>query len=76
MANIPFEAIDELNKELSTEDVAPGIRMRRSDGRNSTLPGQPRILVDKYENLSKYIIEEHTTPELDEMAPKLWLVCN
>jgi len=75
MANIPFPPAVELNKQLAIEATPLGARMRRSDGRNDGLPGQPRIATYQSRMLEAYLVEEHSTAELDILAPKLWLVC-
>lgn len=72
--DIPFSSEVELNKQLELEVVAPDTNIRRSDGSNSFLPGQPRVALTESMDLKQYLDEEHSTTELDTLAPKLWLV--
>ena len=44
-----------------------------ADGDCSTLPGQPRIELDTLD-FDGYLEKEHLVPDLDRLAPKLWLV--
>lgn len=76
MAHIPFAPDVELNKELAIEGAPLGIQIRRSDGNSCGLPGQPRVAVNNCGEVERYLVEQHTTTELDILAPRLWLVCN
>lgn len=59
---------NELNKELLFG--ATGLHHAKVD--YSSLPGQPRIELDTLDH-SGYLENEHLTPELDQLAPRLWL---
>ena len=73
--DIPFSSEIELNKQLKPGAAVPqNVNIRRSDGDSTSLPGQPRIALNKSMELKQYLDEEHSTTELDKLAPKLWLV--
>lgn len=40
----------------------------------ATLPGQPRVRLEDEDGLIMYLKSAHLTPELDRLAPYLWLV--
>ena len=44
-----------------------------ANGDCSTLPGQPRIELDTLSS-DGYLEKEHLVPDLDRLAPHLWLV--
>lgn len=72
--NVPFSLQVELNKQLELVAVAQDMNIRRSDGSGTSLPGQPRVALTESMELKQYLDEEHSTTELDTLAPKLWLV--
>ena len=72
--NLPFSLEVELNKQLELVAIAQDINIRRSDGSGTSLPGQPRVALTESMELKQYLDEEHSTTELDTLAPKLWLV--
>ena len=73
--DVPFSSDVELNKQLELGAVdSQDVSIRRSDGGSTSLPGQPRIALTEPMELEKYLDEEHSTTELDILAPKLWLV--
>lgn len=66
----------ELNKDLSHFISAAGensLSRARQDDRNF-LPGQARTSLDNA-CLKKYLQEALLAPNLDKIAPYLWLVC-
>ena len=72
--DVPFSSEIELNKQLDFGAVAQDSNIRRSDGSSTSLPGQPRVALTESMVLKQYLHEEHSTTELDILAPKLWLV--
>ncbi|GME41066.1 hypothetical protein MMC28_004106 [Neofusicoccum parvum] len=66
----------QLEKRLNIDDSCGKIRLRLAEVNVSlaqpTLPGQPRQLLEE-PGLLNYLKNEHLTPDLDAMAPKLWL---
>lgn len=72
--DVPFSSEVELNKQLELGAVAQDTNIRRSDGSSTSLPGQPRVALTESMDLKHYLAEEHSTTELDTLAPKLWLV--
>lgn len=74
MVDIPFPSDVELNKELELGVGTQHAHVCRSDGNSTCLPGQPRIALTESMQLQQYLGEEHLTPDLDTLAPKLWLV--
>ena len=74
MAQIaPFLQIEELNAQLVP--AGPN-RLRRVDGQKvDSLPGQPRVQLSDSIALSEQLTTDLLVPELDYLAPKLWLVC-
>ena len=69
-----FPVDHQLNDELRFDQVGGELGLRRSNAKYSTLPGQPRVRLDQHE-LQKYLQSEFLLPQLDRLAPKLWLVC-
>ncbi|GME30866.1 hypothetical protein MMC28_004106 [Neofusicoccum parvum] len=67
----------QLEKRLNIDDSCGKIRLRLAEVNVSlaqpTLPGQPRQLLEE-PGLLNYLKNEHLTPDLDAMAPKLWLL--
>ena len=74
MGDIPFTPELELNKELEFNFVTSSLLSYSGDESDVTLPGQPRISLNNATALNTYLSEEHLTPKLDILAPKLWLV--
>lgn len=73
--DVHFSSEIELNKQLKPEAaVSQNINIRRSDGDSTSLPGQPRVALNKSMELEQYLDEEHSMTELDKLAPKLWLI--
>ena len=72
--DVPFSSEVELNKQLELGAVVQDTNLRRSDGSGISLPGQPRVALNELTELKQYLDEEHSTTELDTLAPKLWLV--
>lgn len=68
---VPFEIEHELNQDLSS-----GLSSQGAGGKPEIkLPGNPRItLGSTSDELTLYLDEELRTPELDTMAPSLWLM--
>jgi hypothetical protein len=65
----------ELNKDLSLNTSADGessLRRARKDAPHS-LPGQARTSLDNA-SLKEYLRKAFLTPNLDKIAPYLWLV--
>jgi hypothetical protein len=58
--------------ELNTELVFGATGLHHAKGDCSTLPGQPRIDLDTLD-YNGYLEKEHLTPDLDQLAPRLWL---
>lgn len=75
MLDTPFSSEIELNRQLRLGAVPSGGKLHRSDGDDTFLPGQPRVALTEPVELKQYLEEEHSTVELDTLAPKLWLVC-
>lgn len=74
MAQIPFPRVHQLNIQLGFSTIRSPLALNRSDQTSDTLPGQPRISLYA-SGLDNYVLKEHSTPELDSLAPWLWLVC-
>lgn len=74
MMDVPFSSEVELNKQLELGVVTQDANIRRSDGSSTSLPGQPRVALTDSVDLKQYLTEEHSTTDLDKLAPKLWLV--
>lgn len=72
VATFPEEV--ELNSELKISHSTDRDALVRTDPNSTTLPGQPRIGLD-ITSITNYLVEDLLTPELDRLAPKLWLVC-
>ena len=69
MATAPFREEHSLNHQLSL-DVSAAV----STLHGPSLPGQARIALHPRAGLDSYLVEEHLTPDLDRLAPRLWLV--
>ena len=73
MARSPFPEEHELDSQLRLDTSQLPVLLRCKDESDTTLPGQPRVQLDS-EELDKYLEKEISVTQLDEMAPKLWLV--
>ena len=73
MAQTPFPEVHQLNKQLQFNSVRYPLALSRSDKVSDKLPGQARVSLHASE-LDSYIQREHSTLELDTLAPWLWLV--
>ena len=74
----PFTEAHQLNEQLDVRvSKAPGeaLGLRRTDAKLNTLPGQPRIPLEGCKLLD-HLREELLVPQLDQIASKLWLVCD
>jgi hypothetical protein len=63
----------ELNRELKISQSTDRYALVRTDPNMTTLPGQPRIELDTT-RIANFLVKDLVTPELDRLAPKLWLV--
>lgn len=63
---------NQLDTTLCFDKASAPPRLYRVPGESSTLPGQPRIGLDR-SDLNEYLQREHLTPDLDLLAPNLWL---
>jgi len=73
---VPFEEKDQLNHQL--ERAKPGAKntcalVRTDSTKWATLPGQPRTSLAA-SSLHEQLRQEFVTPDLDTLAPHLWLV--
>lgn len=59
--DVPFSSEFELNKQLKIGAVAHDTNIRRSDGSNISLPGQPRIALTESMEMKQYLDEEFAT---------------
>ena len=73
MAQIPFSEVHQLNNQLKFSTIQRPLLLSRSDKTCDALPGQARIPLHGT-SLDGYIQREHSTPQLDNLAPWLWLV--
>ena len=73
MAKSPFPEECELNSQLQLDCSKLPALLSCKDHTYTTLPGQPRVQLES-EELDKYLDQEISVPQLDELAPKLWLV--
>lgn len=73
MGNVPFSLEIELNKELQLASQPQDVNLHWRDGSRTTLPGQPRVRLTESVELKQYLKDEHSTTDLDTLAPKLWL---
>ena len=71
--DVPFSSEVELNKQLEVGAVTQDANIHRSDRSSTSLSGQPRVALTESVDLKQYLMEEHSTTDLD-MLPKLWLV--
>ena len=70
----PFTEAHQLNEQLDVRvSKAPGEAL--GNAKLNTLPGQPRIPLDGCKLLD-HLREELLVPQLDQIASKLWLVCD
>jgi hypothetical protein len=67
----------ELNKDLILVPLTSGENGLQRAGQQcpQSLPGQARVSLDRGP-LQEYLREEFLVPDLDRMAPYLWLVRN
>lgn len=72
-AQVPFPPSHQLNDQLNLQIHGSSVTLARSDQARDTLPGQARVSLNAAE-LDGYVKREHSTPELDILAPWLWLV--
>jgi hypothetical protein len=74
MTEPPFEEVDQLNTELVlSKDPGQDWMLRCTNAVRITLPGQPRVQLDP-ESVKEYLAIDLLTPELNKLAPHLWLV--
>lgn len=73
MDQIPFPEIYQLNNQLRLDRSKIPAKLYRNDNSWTALPGQPRIQLDSAE-LDDYLQRELLVPQLDQLAPRLWLV--
>ena len=74
MDQIPFPEDSQLCSQLRLDRSKTPAELCHNNNSRTTLPGQPRVQLDPRE-LESYLREELLTPQLDQLAPKLWLVC-
>ena len=74
MAQNPFPEIYQLNSQLRYDRSEVTAKLCRIEHDCKTLPGQPRIRLDSPE-LDDYPGNNLLLPQLNRLAPKLWLVC-
>ncbi|KAI0478458.1 hypothetical protein GGR56DRAFT_630399 [Xylariaceae sp. FL0804] len=67
-----FPLESELCKLLKVETSGPLGKLLRTEASKDCLPGQPRTLLER-QILLPYLKSELLTPELDRLAPHLWL---
>lgn len=73
MDQIPFPESHQLDGQLRLDLSKVPTELSCVDQGCKTLPGQPRVLLDRVE-LDKYLRKELSLPELNRLAPMLWLV--
>lgn len=73
MDQIPFPETHELNNQLQIHHSSAPIELRCINNNCTTLPGQPRVRLVKAE-LNHYLRKDLSLPELNQLAPWLWLV--
>jgi hypothetical protein len=82
MNPVPFSEAHQLNQELELDkSIAPTVLRRvypaqlahGADAVSTALPGQARVEL-RAPDLDEYLHEEFLVPQLDKLAPKLWLV--
>ena len=74
--SIPFTEKTQLNHQLKAvlSDVSKkSVLVRADETEYETLPGQPRVFLGS-PNLCGYLEKEFLTPDLNTLAPYLWLV--
>ena len=69
-----FPETCQLNDDLQCVQAVGVLALKHTREKTSTLPGQPRVRLDHTE-LHRYLKDELLVPQLDQMAPRLWLVC-
>ncbi|KAI4104625.1 MAG: hypothetical protein L6R37_003146 [Teloschistes peruensis] len=82
MKDTPFNEEVQLNIELTILHHSHCLPSRiddlieHTDGKSKHLPGQPLISLspDDLQEIEKYVSDELLTPDLNTMAPYLWLV--
>lgn len=73
---VPFPKESQLNHQLETRRKEPSNShhlVRSDDGRCQSLPGQPRMRLSS-SRLYNQLEKEFCSPDLDRLAPYLWLV--
>ena len=73
MNSVPFSEACQLNHELKLDNSEAIISLQRTDPSLTTLPGQARVEL-RSSDLDEYLRREFLVPQLDQLAPKLWLV--
>lgn len=71
--SIPFSEAYQLNHELELDNSEAITALRRTDPSLTALPGQARVEL-RSSKLDEYLREEFLVPQLDQLAPRLWLV--
>jgi hypothetical protein len=90
MDRTPFAISNELNRKLYISPDDPHLIQRRSTpttttgqiqtttsaktGRKARLPGQRRIALQDFDDITSYLNSELVTTDLNKIAPYLWLV--
>jgi hypothetical protein len=64
----------ELNSDLQFVSTSSGIELQGINNHGNFLPGQPRISLSDTTRLEEYVKKAFVVPDLDQLAPKLWLV--
>ncbi|KAI4191381.1 MAG: hypothetical protein L6R41_000168 [Letrouitia leprolyta] len=73
---VPFSEDTQLNQQLKAvhqSTLKPHCIVRTDDPKCHSLPGQPRMLLD-HPQLYLQLDREFLTPDLDTLAPHLWLI--
>lgn len=73
MNPIPFPEIHQLDDQLQLDHSKEPIELCCVDHSCKSLPGQPRVRLDRV-GLDIYLKKDLSLPELNQLAPKLWLV--
>ena len=69
----PFPKEHDLDSQLQVDRSRTPLALWCADRTCSTLPGQPRVQLTP-NDLDTHLAKELSTPDLDELAPRLWLV--
>ena len=70
---MPIPENFQLNNELWFHSTQGSAALCRIDRAKKTLPGQPRVHLESSE-LIEYLEKDLLLPQLDHLAPHLWLV--